>query len=287
LTNKKLALCPYCGGILSKKVKTIDHIIPKQIGGCNVFTILSCQDCNSELSKIEQIAIGSQSISNLRAFEDESGHIIRSRRKKDYMQIQKSVGLAGRQTPVKFVYNNKTHLRELAFVRSPEEGLLEKKTFLMLMPDDKDSEQEKTAVVSMANKIALGTCAWLWGDNFSKTDQANVLRKSMRNMKEIEILDLGSDEKHLVLEENAQKDALDNEPHHTILIAKWKSKVIGLINLFGSYESMVTVGDYDETFREWLGEDGVIVISKTTINQVQKMTWKEYEKFKSKAVSNF
>jgi hypothetical protein len=282
LTDKKLALCPYCGEPLSKKAKTIDHIIPKQIGGCNVFTILSCQNCNSELSKIEQISIETTEISNLRAEIDESGFKIKSRRKSDYISIQKLPGLVGPQTPAKFRYNNKTHRREINLLRPPDDDFLRKKKGYMIMPVEKVSKEEKTALLSLANKIVLGTCVWLWGDKFSKKTQAAILRKQMRNVIEEEILELKSDEKHLTLENKPENDALDNQPHHTVLIAKMESIVVGLINLFGSYESMVTIGDYDDNFRTWLKDEGIVVISKTTINQVQKMTWQEYQKFKNK-----
>jgi hypothetical protein len=53
-----------------------------------------------------------------------------------------------------------------------------------------------------------------------------------------------------------------------------------LVNLFGSFESLTVVGDYDDKFNGWLGENGVIVISKSTANEVIQMTWEEYEKYK-------
>ena len=71
-----------------------------------------------------------------------------------------------------------------------------------------------------------------------------------------------------------------NKPHHSVLIGKLESKAVGLVNLFGIYESLTVIGDYDEKFKDWFGEKGVVIISKSTSNDVVKMTWAEYEKFK-------
>jgi len=98
-----------------------------------------------------------------------------------------------------------------------------------------------------------------------------------------EILKMDSSEKHLELSEDPGKDALDNQPHHSVLIGKLENIVVGLVNLFGSYESMTVIGSYNDKFRNWIGDSGVVVISKTTTNEVLKMTWEEYESFKSNA----
>lgn len=279
LTPQRLSICPYCGEPMSKKAKSIDHIIPKQIGGCNRFTIFSCSDCNSEISKIEQKAMETAEIRTLIAEMGESGFSIRTRRHRDIIPLQKSVGLAGHSV-TKMYYNRKAHRRELVFLTPPDKFFLEKGSIYMLVPSS--AEEDKVALVALASKIVLGTCAWLWGDEFSKTEQASIMRKRMRNMETVDILEMDSSERHVELSENPEKDALDNEPHHSILIAKLENIVVGLVNFFGSFESMTTVGNYDEKLRSWIGDNGVVVISKSTVNQVLKMTWEEYERFKSK-----
>jgi hypothetical protein len=103
----------------------------------------------------------------------------------------------------------------------------------------------------------------------------------MRDVKVDKIVKMDSSEKHLELSDDPGKDALDNQPHHSVLIGKLKNIVVGLVNLFGSFESMTTIGSYDDKFRNWIGDSGVVVISKTTTNEVLKMTWEEYESFKS------
>jgi hypothetical protein len=288
MTVKKLAICPYCGESLSKRPKSIDHIIPKQIGGASSFKIISCQNCNTEIGKIEQRAMSTMTISNLSAEMGESGFNIKTRRKRDFIPLQKSIGLAGR-SPVKFYYNSKTHKKELHFLSPPNKELMalmnEKGTFYMLSPDleAEDSEKDEVSLVSLASKIILGTCVWLWGDDFSNTKHASNLRNMMRDVKVEKILKMDSSEKHLELSDDPGKDALDNQPHHSILIGKLNENiVVGLINLFGSFESMSVIGSYDDKFRNWIGDSGVVVISKTTTNEVLKMTWEKYESFKSK-----
>ena len=286
MTVKKLAICPYCGESLSKRPKSIDHIIPKQIGGASSFKIISCQNCNTEIGKIEQRAMSTMAICNLLAEMGEFGFNIKTRRKRDYIPLQKSMGLAGR-APVKFYYNSKTHKKELHFLSPPNKELMAlihgKGTFYMFIPEEEDSEKDEVSLVSLASKIVLGTCVWLWGDNFSNTKHASNLRNMMRDVKVEKILKMESSEKHLELSDDPEKDALDNHPHHSILIGKLENIVVGLINLFGSYESMTVIGSYDDKFRNWIGDSGVIVISKTTTNEVLKMTWEKYESFKSNA----
>lgn len=282
MTTQKLAICPYCGESLSKKPKSIDHIIPKQIGGSNRFTIVSCQSCNSEIGKIEQSAMNTIGFSNLLAEIQESGSNIKTRRKRDHIPLQKSVGLALR-APTKMYYNSKTHQRELVFLSPPKKELIEGKTFAMLVPAfaEEDNEKDKISQVALAAKIVLGTCVWLWGDDFSMTRQASDLRNNMRCVKIKDILDMDSSDKHLELPNNPGNDALDNRPHHSVLIGKMENKVVGLINIFGSFESLTGIGNYDDNFRNWIGDSGIIVISKTTQNQVLKMTWEEYERWKT------
>ena len=285
---KKLAICPYCGNTLSKRPKSIDHIIPKQIGGANRFKIISCQNCNAEIGKIEQRAISTMAISDLLAEMGKSGFNLKTRRKRDYIPLQKSVGLAGRAA-VKMYYNSKTHEKELHFLSPPNEELIalmrEKGTFYMLGPDlaAEDSEKDEISLVSLTSKIVLGTCVWLWGDDFSTTKHASNLRNRMRDVKVDKIVKMDSSEKHLELSDDPGKDALDNQPHHSVLIGKLENIVVGLVNLFGSFESMTVIGSYDDKFRNFIGDSGVVVISKTTTNEVLKMTWEEYESFKSNA----
>ena len=288
MTVKKLAICPYCGNTLSKRPKSIDHIIPKQIGGANRFKIISCQNCNAEIGKIEQRAMSTMAICDLLAEMGKSGFNLKTRRKRDYIPLQKSVFLAGHGA-AKMYYNSKTHERELHLLSGQDEEFItlmrEKGEFYMLGPDleAEDSEEDEISMVSLTSKIILGTCVWLWGDDFSTTKHASNLRNGMRDVKVDKIFKLDSSEKHLELSDEPGKDALDNHPHHSVLIGKLKNIVVGLVNLFGSFESMTVIGSYDDKFRNWIGDSGVVVISKTTTNEVLKMTWEEYESFKSNA----
>ena len=222
-------------------------------------------------------------IRNLFAEMGESGFDIKPRRKRDYIPLQKSVGLAC-CAPVKMYYNSKTRKKELVFLTLPKEELIEKGTFYMVGPGD--SEKDEISLISLASKIVLGTCVWLWGDDFSATRQASDLRNKMRAVKIQEILEMDSSDRHLELPNSHGDDALDNRPHHSVLIARMENKgmedkVVGLINIFGSFESLTLIGEYDEKFRNWISDSGIVVISKITQNQVLRMTWEQYTKFKS------
>jgi len=103
----------------------------------------------------------------------------------------------------------------------------------------------------------------------------------MRNVKVDKILKMDISEKHLELPDEPGKDALDNKPHHSVLIGELENIVVGLVNFFGSCESMTSIGSYDDKFRNWIGDSGIVVISKTTKNEVLKMTYEDYERFKS------
>ena len=281
MTAQKPAICPYCGESLSQKPKSIDHIIPKQIGGSNRFTIVSCQSCNSEIGKIEQKAMNTVGFSNMLAEVGEAGFIIKTRRKRDYIPLQKTVGLSC-LAPIRRYYNSKTRRKELVFLSPPKKKLIEGETYTMIIPAfaEEDNEEDKISQVALANKIILGTCVWLWGDNFSKSGHALNLRNKMRAVKIDDILEMDSSEKHLELSNNPEQEALDNRPHHTIAIGRIKNMVAGVVNIFGIFESLTVIGEYDDKFRNWIGDSGVVLILKTTQNQVLKMTWEEYEDFK-------
>ena len=101
------------------------------------------------------------------------------------------------------------------------------------------------------------------------------------------ILELPANTTHLnpdwgVEENQKNKDALENVPHATIGIFEWENHLIGLVNLLGGYESMIMIGKTDSSINLGIKNDGIIVIAKSTANEVNKMTWQEYRKYKSK-----
>ncbi len=221
----------------------------------------------------------------------ELGVKIKTRRKRDHIPLQKEIGLSlfspSVTCPTMSYYNNETHEKEFVFLTNKEPPLTQGKTYTMIIPSfaTEDDEKEKISQIALVNKIVLGTCAWLWGDEFIKTEQASELTRRMREVKIENVLEMESSDKHLELPDNPEVDALDNEPHHSILIGimdnkGMENKLAGLVNIFGEFESMTIFGDINDKFRKWLGSSGVVVISKTTQNQVMKMTWEEYSKLK-------
>lgn len=285
---KHQKVCPYCGNEYRKNNLSVDHIIPKQIGGSEKFRIISCKDCNNKISKIEQKSMQTLTISWLITEMYESGFKIGSRRKRGLIPLQKEVGM-GFNAPVKMYYNPKKKEKLLSILSPPlsplNEDFVKRKSFITITPTSafEENEDDTIALVSLTNKIILGTCAWLWGDKFSKSRHANTLRDRMWNINIDKVFEMKSSDKHLELPSKPDKDAMDNKPHHSILIGKLDNIVVGLLNLFGSYESSTVIGNIDNNFKKWLKYAGVVVISKTTENEILKMTWKDYENFKSKS----
>ncbi len=226
MTNRKLTLCPYCGESFAKTAISIDHIIPKQIGGCDKFSIFSCKSCNSNLSKIEQRAIQTVEISYLLMDMSESGFNIKSRRKKEVIPLQKSVGLSC-GSPAKMYYNTKNHERRLVFLLPPKVDPLDGQshTFITPLPENDESPEDVNSLLCLTNKIILGTCAWLWGDRFLKSKQATFLRNGLEKVSIDKVIEMNSNEKHLTLPDMPEEDALNNQPHHSVLISKLGNKV--------------------------------------------------------------
>jgi len=227
----------------------------------------------------------------------ESGVKIKTRRKRNYIPLQKEIGLSFFSPkvicPTMSYYNNETHEKEFTFLTDKKPPLTRGKTYTMIIPSfaTEDDEKEQMSQIALVNKIVLGTCAWLWGDEFILTEQASELRRRMREVKIENVLEMDSSDKHLELPDGPEGDALDNKPHHSILIGimdneGMENKLVGLVNLFGEFESMTIFGDSDHKFKRWLGNSGVVVIPKTTQNQVLKMTWEEYIKFKQKLIAS-
>lgn len=281
----KQYFCPYCGKTYRDNIWTIDHIIPKQIGGSNNFSVISCKDCNNKISVIEQSGIQTLTINWLITEMYEDGFKIKSRRKRGLIPLQKEVGLAF-ASPMKMFYDPEKNERMMLMLSPPllplPEKFWEQKSFVALTPTSafKDNENDTIALLSLINKIVLGTCAWLWGEKFSQSKSAMDLRNQMWNFKLDDVLEMKSSEKHLELPSKPSEDALDNKPHHSILIGKLEHLIVGLVNLFGSFESLTVIGDTNDDFNKWLNCEGIVVISKTTKNEVLKMTWEEYKKYK-------
>jgi len=279
----KQYLCPYCGKTYRDNIWTIDHIIPKQIGGPSNFSVISCKDCNNKISVIEQRGIQTLTINELITEMYEEGFKIKSRRKRGLIPLQKEVGVAF-ESPMKFFYNPEKKERMMLMFSPPlyplPENYWKQKSFVAYTPTSafEENENDKIALLSLTNKIVLGTCAWLWGEKFSQSKNAMDLRNKMWNVTLNDVVEMKSSDKHAVLPSKPNEDALDNKPHHSILIGKLEHLIVGLVNLFGSFESLTVIGDTNDDFNKWLKCEGIVVISKTTKNEVLKMTWEKYKR---------
>jgi len=278
--------CPYCGKEYEKEMKSVDHIIPKQIGGSDKFRIVSCSGCNNKISKIEQQAIRTLTINWLITEMYDDGFDVKKRRKRNIIPLQKGVGIGFGGLVKTFYDSNKKEkiLQILPLPHSPPaRNFFKRKSFTVFTPVSacEDNERDIISLTSLTNKIILGACVWLWGDKFSKSNHADNLRSQMWNMNIDRIHQMSSSDKHLEHPSDSKKDYMDNRPHHSVLIGQLENKVVGLLNLFGSYESLTLIGDLDTNFKKWLDGIGIVIIQKTTSNEVLKMSWEDYEKYKS------
>jgi hypothetical protein len=283
------AICPYCGNTISENDSSIDHIIPKQLGGPEKFKVISCITCNNKISKIEQSSMRTLTANWLMAQMYEDGFEIKGRRKRNLIPLQKEVGV-GFNAPVKFYYDTKKKEKVLMILSPPQfplnKDFLKDGSFVTITPVSayEEDTNEKMSLTSLTNKIILGSCTWLWGDKFSKTKQADELRERMWNPDFDKIIEMKPSDKHIEHPNKPGVDALENRPHHTILIGLITANMgIGIFNLFGSYESSTVISEVDDDFKKMINKLGIVLIPKTTKNEVLKMTWQEYEKFKLKS----
>lgn len=300
MSNRKVIrhyFCPYCGKEYEDSRWSIDHVIPLQMGGPKKFKIVSCLDCNIKVSReIEQPAMQTSNMLSQIIQVRSEGIKIMTRRKRDYIPMHKRVGFSY-QKPVKMYYNTKENKLSLVYVgklpndMTPEEFKKQFSSFQAIIPIDEDTEKDTISLASLASKIILGTCCWLWGERFTRSSYGDLLRKNMWENRMENILELEPSDHHatLTLEEsendvdigNIEMDAFDNGPDNTICIFVYDNIVMGLVNLFGGFESGIQIGKLNPTIKLDINHKGTVVIASTTKNQVLNMTLDEYEKFKS------
>ncbi len=83
-----------------------------------------------------------------------------------------------------FYYNYKTCQRELHFLSPPKRKLEKDRSYRLFIPTfaTTDSKEETIPLLSLTSKIVLGSCTWLWGNDFLRTTQAANMRKGMRKI---------------------------------------------------------------------------------------------------------
>lgn len=290
--------CPYCGKEYEDNKWSIDHIIPLQIGGPKKFKILSCSDCNLKISReIEQPAIQTPSMRHQIIHARSDGFRIKTRRKIDRIPMHRGIGFSHR-LPVKMYHSIKEDSVCLGFMgnlpndMTPEEFKKQLSSGYAIIPADKDTEEDTISLASLASKIIIGTCCWLWGEKFARSSYGDSLRKNMWENRLENILELEPTDHHvaLMLEEsekegdveNKEIDAFGNYPDNTIYIFIYDDVVFGLVNLFGEFESVLRIDKVNLEMNFGIDQKGTVVIASTTKNQVLPMTLDEYERFKSK-----
>ena len=166
-----------------------------------------------------------------------------------------------------------------------------------IIPADNDTEKDTILLASLVSKIIMGTCCWLWGEEFARSSYGDSLRKSMWENRMEHILELEPSDHHvtLMLEEsekegdieNKEIDAFNNYPDNTIYIFIHGDVVFGLVNLFGEFESVLRIGKVNPEINFGADQKGTVVIASTTKNQVLAMALGEYERFKSKQLMSY
>lgn len=283
----KSYICPYCGKKYSDDLWTYDHIIPQDLGGPRSYKIIACKKCNNDIGRlIEQKAMRTSALCDLLGSTIVHGNKVQLKRKKQFLPAHRGIGVACGE-PAKMYWDiDEKSLSVAVFSREcPDLATLNHGSFISLADTD---DREDLALVKFASKIVLGTAAWIWGDLFSDSPPASVMRERVWNNKFESIEKLDGNQKHITAGGlsssisgstlHDDSDAFDNYPHHTIGI--FDDGHIGftyIVNLFGSYESMGWIrGCKDNKFFE--KEQGYVVIAHTTENKIQKLTLDEYAK---------
>lgn len=288
----KRYFCPYCGKDYNDNSWTTDHIIPAALGGPRRFVITACKSCNNKIGReIEQPALMSESFKTALGELLISEPRIKLRRKVDYITL-KATGLLYKNLLAKFFYDVKGQSQAIKVIPLPGaptlEQLAQRKGLRLIMPVIEDGERDKEAQAHLVHKILLGTGHWLWGERFSRSAYSTRIRDLLWNRVDFdEIIDIPSDEKHLTLKDDLGKevDALDNTPHATITICEYDGDLWGLVNILGGFESLVHFGKLDPSIDLGINR-GIVVIAKSTENEVLKMSWDEYERYKDAASGN-
>ena len=277
--------CPYCGWDYKDSSWTTDHVIPAAFGGPNKFAVVACRLCNGWIGKeIEQPILSTDSFKTALGEMLLSGERIKRRRNKRFISMN-AVGLVYKGTFAKFRYDTKELTRQLVFFSEPDgltpEQMLEKKRLMMLYPAS-DHDRNKQLELRLMDKLLLGCGHWLWGEKFSRSTYSALLRKQLREgTDEEEVLDMRPEEKHLVMkdEKGGEVDALDNAPDTTIGFFEEWGRFLGLVNLLGGYESLSSLGKLDPSIDLGI-KRGIVVIARSTRNEVIRMNLDEYERFK-------
>jgi len=301
--SKRHYFCPYCGKEYEDNRWSYDHIIPLQMGGPKKFKVLACSNCNFRISKeIEQPAMRTPSMRDLIIHVISNCFKIRTRRKKDLIPVHRGIGFSY-QMPVKLYYSIEKNVHCLDFIGNLPDNMTTEVFRKQLsdgqaiIPVDYDTEEDTVFLTSLVNKIILGTCCWLWDEEFAGSCYGEFLRKRMWENKIEDIQELKPSDHHatLIFEENeidvdigeTEIDAFDNAPHNTIYIFAHDNILLGLVNLFGELESLMIIGEVDSVIKLDIDQGGVVVIASTTKNQVFEMSLDEYMRLKPKKLSSY
>lgn len=293
---RKYYFCPYCGREHEDNRWSYDHIIPLQIGGPKKFKVLACNNCNLRISReIEQPAMQTPSMRDLVIHVRSNGFKIRTRRKMDYIPLHRGIGFS-HQVPVKMLYGIEENALCLDFRGVPQDNMTIKGLKSQfshgraIIPIDYDTEEDTVSLASLANKIILGACCWLWGEKFARSCSGESLRKGMWENKIEDIQELMPIDHHAapILEKNeidvdigkTEVNTFDNTPHNTIYIFSHDKALFGLVNLFGGFESLIRIGEADSAVKLSFIRGDMVIIASTTKNQVFKMTLDKYMKLK-------
>jgi hypothetical protein len=175
--------------------------------------------------------------------------------------------------------NNETSVVILGDIIGLTKDFSRSKTATMYIPVDCESEGDIVATSSLTMKIVIGVCSWLFGDDYILSDDCDRLRTSMwqKNISDIE--NIPEDDKHATIGDYQTEDAFDNAPHITVALVKIDENIMGLINLFGRYESLILVCRQGSAVAEKI-QNGLVILIHTTKSKVETMQLHDYEVWK-------
>lgn len=233
------------------------------------------------------------------------GYDIKTRRKKRILPASRNYGLCmGKKSRLFYNLDERCMSIEMYGEHPPTPQQLAS-SFHMIYPIDEERDEDHIFTSSLCGKIILGSCAWLWGDSFSTSKASEKLRSIIWNTKIDTTIKMDSNDHHFTLvdskdsissdEQNVQSalfpfkysekeiDAFNNKPNHTVVLMATKELgLVGMVNLFGYFESMVFTCEHD--IEPFLNTTGMkIIIAHTTENIIETYDLNDYLKYKSTA----
>ena len=286
--------CGYCDKEYNDDKWTNDHIIPKVLGGNDSFPLMSCMKCNNELGRIiEYPATQSIVLRNTIINLAQKGHNVKTRRKRDFIPLNKNRPALYPLGVASIGYSLKNHSFVAKHLGSPwkvdKTFATLKSPFSFIFPEEKMTEKEELAISALAYKIALGSCIFQFGKDFSKSKYYHIIKRRIWKPKKRHHLhrresgymaivscygvvdgELNIDREHV--------SNYSNPPDHTLYFYYDSHTFFAIVNLFGEIEFALDWADNKEEKSVPVAPDSKILQINTSNNKLEQYQLEQYKK---------